>query len=319
MSPNLTEQQWLLMSSRITERLCALPAVATPDWCDRAARCLVPLVDRAVVAVILATLDASGTISEREAVGAAVDAPTEAFAEGHVANVMRSRADRLAALGFGLSAGALERGFCGNADRYTQPSDWRHGTLGRMWSEVATGDLLVAGVGLSPETPGRCLIVMVARSEPIAGMVEREAVLRVVLPLLSRRALLAIGPTRTTTSDWLTSKEQHILERLTLGLSVADIAQELERSAHTVHGGHDHLLRQTLIAMTAGTELAEHNSPGQATLQVLQGRVRVTAGFDTWVGETGDLLVIPRERHGLRAESDAVVLLTVLADSREAQ
>lgn len=91
------------------------------------------------------------------------------------------------------------------------------------------------------------------------------------------------------------------------------------RSAHTVHGGHDHLLRQTLIAMTAGTELAEHNSPGQATLQVVQGRVRVTAGCDTWVGETGDLLVIPRERHGLHADSDAVVLLTVLADSREAQ
>ena len=91
------------------------------------------------------------------------------------------------------------------------------------------------------------------------------------------------------------------------------------RSAHTVHGGHDHLLSQTLIAMTDGTELAEHNSPGQATLQVVQGRVRVTAGFDTWVGEAGDLLVIPPERHGLHAESDAVVLLTVLADSREAQ
>ena len=91
------------------------------------------------------------------------------------------------------------------------------------------------------------------------------------------------------------------------------------RSAHTVHGGHDHMLRQTLIAMTAGTELAEHNSPGQATLQVLRGRVRVTAGTDTWEGEPGDLLVLPRERHGLHADADAVVLLTVLADSREAQ
>ena len=47
------------------------------------------------------------------------------------------------------------------------------------------------------------------------------------------------------------------------------------RSALTVHGGHDHMLRQTLIALAAGKELAEHNSPGQATLQVLRGRVRV--------------------------------------------
>lgn len=93
-------------------------------------------------------------------------------------------------------------------------------------------------------------------------------------------------------------------------------AMHAGRAAHTVHGGHDHLLRQTLIALVGGAELAEHNSPGQATLQVLEGQVRVTAGVDTWTGRPGDLLVIPRERHGLYADTDAVVLLTVLADSR---
>ncbi len=112
------------------------------------------------------------------------------------------------------------------------------------------------------------------------------------------------------------------------GISLTRLAEEhLEiarsahagRSAHTVHGGHDHMLRQTLIALTGGSELAEHNSPGQATLQVLRGRVRVSAGSDSWGGGPGDLLVIPRERHGLHAHEDAVVLLTVLADSREAQ
>lgn len=91
------------------------------------------------------------------------------------------------------------------------------------------------------------------------------------------------------------------------------------RSAHTVHGGHDHLLRQTLMALVGGTDMAEHNSPGQATLQVLRGRVRVSTAGETWSGGPGDLLVIPRERHGLHADEDAVVLLTVLADSREAQ
>lgn len=112
------------------------------------------------------------------------------------------------------------------------------------------------------------------------------------------------------------------------GISLTQLAEEqlqaarsgrAGRAAHTVHGGHDHMLRQTLIALTGGSELAEHNSPGQATLQVLQGQVRVTAGDDTWSGGPGDLLVLPRERHGLQADSDAVVLLTVLADSREAQ
>ena len=57
------------------------------------------------------------------------------------------------------------------------------------------------------------------------------------------------------------------------------------RSAHTVYGGHEHSLRQTLIALTAGSRLDEHDSPGEATLQVLHGRVSLTdqnalGGFD---------------------------------------
>jgi quercetin dioxygenase-like cupin family protein len=49
------------------------------------------------------------------------------------------------------------------------------------------------------------------------------------------------------------------------------------RSAHTVYGGHQHTLRQTLIALTAGTRLDDHDSPGEATLQVLSGRIRLTS------------------------------------------
>jgi quercetin dioxygenase-like cupin family protein len=83
------------------------------------------------------------------------------------------------------------------------------------------------------------------------------------------------------------------------------------RSAHTVHGGHEHALRQTLITLTAGAGLAEHNSPGEATLQVLRGRVRLTTATEAQEGATGDLLVIPAERHALTALDDSAVLLTV--------
>ena len=83
------------------------------------------------------------------------------------------------------------------------------------------------------------------------------------------------------------------------------------RSAHTVYGGHEHALRQTLIALTGGSDLHEHESPGEATLQVLHGRVQLTDGGVHWDGSEGDHLVIPRSRHGLRAEQDSVVLLTV--------
>jgi len=84
------------------------------------------------------------------------------------------------------------------------------------------------------------------------------------------------------------------------------------RSASTVHGGRHHSLRQTVIALVAGSELSEHESPGEATLQVLHGTVRLTAGSGDWTGGTGDLVVIPPERHGLSAEEDSVVLLTVV-------
>jgi quercetin dioxygenase-like cupin family protein len=84
------------------------------------------------------------------------------------------------------------------------------------------------------------------------------------------------------------------------------------RAAHTVHGGHDHDLRQTLLALLAGHDLAEHNSPGEATLQVLRGRVRLDAGDDSWDGVTGDVVAIPPARHSLTALVDSVFLLTVV-------
>jgi quercetin dioxygenase-like cupin family protein len=84
------------------------------------------------------------------------------------------------------------------------------------------------------------------------------------------------------------------------------------RSAHTVYGGHEHALRQTLIALTEGNGLDEHESPGEATLQVIEGRIRLSSADASWEGSPGDHLVIPRTRHSLAALADSVVLLTVV-------
>jgi quercetin dioxygenase-like cupin family protein len=84
------------------------------------------------------------------------------------------------------------------------------------------------------------------------------------------------------------------------------------RSSHTVYGGHEHSLRQTLIALTAGTELDEHEGHGESTLYVLHGRVRVSDSQAHWDGATGDHIVIPQSRHGLQALEDSAVLLTVM-------
>ncbi len=83
------------------------------------------------------------------------------------------------------------------------------------------------------------------------------------------------------------------------------------RSSHTLVGGHDRVLRQTIIALKAGEKLGEHEAPGEATLLVLRGRVSLgTASGEQEVG-THELAEIPMERHDLSAHEDSVVLLTV--------
>jgi quercetin dioxygenase-like cupin family protein len=82
-------------------------------------------------------------------------------------------------------------------------------------------------------------------------------------------------------------------------------------AAATVHGGRDHALRQTLIGMVAGANLAEHESPGEATLQVLSGRVRLVSHDDSSEAGAGELLVIPDTRHSVEALEDSALLLTV--------
>ena len=82
------------------------------------------------------------------------------------------------------------------------------------------------------------------------------------------------------------------------------------RSARTVFGGHEHVLRQTVIALAAGHRLDEHANPGEATVLVLTGRVRMASGDASGTEARG-----PADRAGRTTlpggVEDSAVLLTV--------
>ena len=99
---------------------------------------------------------------------------------------------------------------------------------------------------------------------------------------------------------------------------LVSLAQSHLEAAHaSAHGRsaelivRDGVLRQSVVALVAGTELAEHNSPPAASLQVLSGRLRVT-GFDSPDLSAGELTVLTHERHAVTALEDSVFLLTTV-------
>ncbi len=93
------------------------------------------------------------------------------------------------------------------------------------------------------------------------------------------------------------------------------LTNENGRSAELVV--HDGPLRQTVIALAAGIELAEHNSPPAASIQVLHGSVAVTNGGHLEVLHAGELQALTHERHSVQARSDAAFLLTTVTGTGE--
>ena len=86
-------------------------------------------------------------------------------------------------------------------------------------------------------------------------------------------------------------------------------AHASQRAAETISSGPS--MRATVIALAAGAELAEHESPPAATLQVISGQARLHTAALAWLLHDGEIVTIPPERHALSAITDTVVLLTV--------
>ncbi|WP_164201943.1 cupin domain-containing protein [[Micrococcus luteus] ATCC 49442] len=106
------------------------------------------------------------------------------------------------------------------------------------------------------------------------------------------------------------------IEALARQQIAAAVAAPSGRAADTAFGGHEKKLRQTVMAFRAGTQLSEHQNPGEATVYVITGSVWLKAGEESWQGRTGDLLIVPDGLHSLVADEDSAVLFTVVKTDR---
>ncbi|WP_129839940.1 cupin [Streptomyces sp. RFCAC02] len=103
---------------------------------------------------------------------------------------------------------------------------------------------------------------------------------------------------------------------------LADEHLALARDAD--HGRSAHLflrdgpLRQSVIALTAGSVLEEHDAPPASSIQILRGRVRLVASDGVAADlEAGHIMQVPHSRHTLTAVHESVVLMTAVTATPE--
>lgn len=277
---------------RITERICTLPAVATQDWCDRAAGALLPVDQPSIAVVLIGQVDEHGVIVRTEATGVAgcvvaevtttVGRPASSQSvvplDPNDGALMRVRTSLAQARELSWGPGQLGIGQARvtTVDR-THPSASAPAGLLRRWEGVKFSGMLLGAAGIGNDR--RLLIAEVAMtSAQHNGLLESNAqAMEAVMPSLARRAIMAIGLDPTDDTHWLTHREQVILQHLLLGKSVREIAAELGRSPHTVHD-HVKSLHRKLNASSRGELVARalgHVEPPHAQ-QVVQTRINTT-------------------------------------------
>lgn len=246
--------------AKLTEAIDRLPAVATLDWCDLAAGSLTQVRPGATACVLVATVEGPGRITDLEAAGVAHGLAGARLSGDNSAdasiNELRCQAEFLPTIGWFPG----DRGASGTVIALISEAPggaaWQHGPLAKLWNPVQFSDLLVGVTRLGANMTGRSLAVYVAAPAKSAPFDHEDvAVLQAVLPALGRRALHAIGAERSRRNHWLSPKEQAVLDRLILGMSVRQIADELERSQHTVHD-HVKSLHRKLNASSRGELIA---------------------------------------------------------------
>lgn len=241
----------LARTAEVVGAICALPAVATQDWCELAAKALLPIRNDAVVCLTIAEFDDAGSIRFLEATGAVNGSLGATPIETRLLRPSSAKS-----LGWWIDRQSV--GADGRAILVTrsETSSWAGSTAGRRWAELGFSDLLAGLVPLgSPDSNRMLAIEMGVRPDGRSFSEGDVAVLNATLHELSRRAVLAFGRTTSNPMNRITPREQLILEQLALGRTVKQIAETLARSPHTIHD-HVKSLHRKLNVSSRGELIA---------------------------------------------------------------
>jgi DNA-binding CsgD family transcriptional regulator len=267
--------------ARVAGSVAELPAVATQDWVDEVAETLAGVDPWCRVGVSIAHVESGGQVRTVEAVGVKASPKELEHMTDPKAEMLsvHSRLERLTDLGVALPSGALSQGLAATADDL---GAWKDGPLGRIWGHSGLERLMIGLVPLGRENADRVLLLFLALGSGASGAPRASArTLAALIPLLAKRAWMALPPSGPIA--WMTDREQDVLDRLILGRSVRNIADELGRSPHTVHD-HVKSLHRKLNASSRGELVARalgHSADARADIEpVVIERTRAAAQIE---------------------------------------
>ncbi|MCB9845912.1 MAG: hypothetical protein H6811_08015 [Phycisphaeraceae bacterium] len=232
----------LNLNATLAFRIAELTAAPTPDWPDEAAAVLADLPGVSASAVVIGSVRSNGEIDALECAGVSIRRPLSASARA----VIRASIASMRTLGINLpdpSGTSVERSMPGGA--------WRGSAVALAMGPLEPADLILAWAPIRGNERG--VLVALSLDDPDVGTIRAQAAS--LAPLVAARARIALGDRPMDRSGWLTRCEVEVLERLVLGLSVREIAEDIGRSPHTIHD-HVKSLHRKLGASTRGALVA---------------------------------------------------------------
>ncbi len=239
-------------------RISALPSAPTFDWPTTAADALSQLAPSAAFAVIIANINPATSKIHTEASGVNANTNHPATANPYES---RSTLDRLGAISQrhapNLSTNALI------TDASTLLPHWHASEPSTPWRSTLPQRTLIGCASLTKHTNSELpaasqlitLICIAAPSPTTADQIDTDMFASAV-STLAHKATTINNAQPNSSINWLTQREQTILNQLILGCSVREIAEHINRSPHTVH---DHVknLHKKLNASSRGELIAK--------------------------------------------------------------